>query len=257
MSNDVNRTPEYLLELAAAGELDPERRRAILECAARERGGADPLASLAHDDAATLARLAPAQVAAEVSRRAVRRRRSRWLFVPILAAAGAAASLMVAPLTRVPRLRPFDDEGVRVKGRVSAPRLMVHRRTRSGAELVAPGAPARPGDLLQLGYVAERGFGVIVSIDGHGGVTRHWPLDGARAAALMPGREVLLPESFRLDDAPDFERFILVTAERPFEVAGVLEAARALAARADARDARLPLAGGLAEASVVISKEYR
>lgn len=256
MSNDANRTPQYLLELAAAGELDPEARRAVLERTARAEGGADPLAELAHNDAAILARLPPPQVAAEVSRRARLRRRSRWLFLPMLGVAAAAASLLLVPLTRDRGPAPSGDDGVRVKGRAS-PGLMVHRRTRSGAETVAPGAPARPGDLLQLGYVADRRFGVIVSIDGRGGVTRHWPVDGAEAAALTPGREVLLPESFRLDDAPGFERFILVTAERTFEVAHVIDAARAVAARPDARDAPLPLPGGLGEASVVVSKEIR
>ncbi len=256
MSNESNRTPQYLLELAAAGELDPEARRAVLERAARAQGGADPLAALARDDAATLARLSPPQVAAEVSRRAAFRRRSRWLFLPILGLAGAAASLVIVPLTRDPGPAVSGDDGVRVKGRAS-PGLMVHRRTRSGAEMVAPGAPARPGDLLQLGYVADRRFGVIVSIDGRGRVTRHLPVDGAESAVLTPGREVLLPESFRLDDAPAFERFILVTAERPFDVAHVIDAARAVAARPDARDAPLPLPGGLGEASVVVSKEIR
>jgi hypothetical protein len=125
-----------------------------------------------------------------------------------------------------------------------------------GAERIAPGAPARAGDLVQLGYVAAgRRFGVIVSLDGRGGVTRHWPLDGARAAALTMGREVLLPDSFRLDEAPHFERFIFITSDRPFEIARVLDAARELAGRPDARDARLPVAPGLAETSLVVSKE--
>jgi hypothetical protein len=57
------------------------------------------------------------------------------------------------------------------------------------------------------------------------------------------------------EEGPAFERFIFVTAGRPFEVAGVVDAARTLAARADARVARLPLAPDLSEASLVVSKE--
>jgi hypothetical protein len=255
MASDANRTPQYLVELAAAGELGPHRSRAVLEQAARERGGAELLAALRSDDAATLARLPPERVGAEVARRSPRRRRRRWLLVPVLAAAGAAASLVLVQGAARHRPTPEED-GTRVKGR-AAPHLLVHRRTTSGAEVVAPGAPARPGDLLQLGYVAAPGFGVIVSIDGRGGVTRHWPAEGDEAGALTSGREVLLPESFRLDDAPSFERFILVTADRPFEVAPVLDAARVLAVRPDAREVRLPLAQGLSEASFVVSKEIR
>jgi hypothetical protein len=143
---------------------------------------------------------------------------------------------------------------VRSKG--LSQQLIVHRRTSAGAERVAPGGVARPGDLVQLGYIAAGSrFGVIVSLDGRGGITRHFPPDGASAAALTTGREVLLPESFRLDEAPRFERFIFVTGNRPFEVARVLEATRALATRPDARDAQLPVAGDLVETSLVVSKE--
>lgn len=260
MTGDAKRTPEYLIELAAAGELDPDGRRAVLERAASQRGEADPLAPLARDDAETLARLPPDRVAAEVARRAEREppraRHRKWLLIPVLAAAGAAASVLLVPPAGDRGSSARDEDGTRVKGSAST-HLVVHRRTRSGAEVVAPGAPARPGDLLQLGYVAAGGFGVIVSIDGRGGVTRHWPSEGTEAGALTSGREVLLPESFRLDDAPSFERFILVTAERPFEVARVLDAARILALSPEAREARLPLAQGLSEASFVVRKEIR
>ncbi len=254
MSNDANHTPEYLVELAAAGELDPESRRAVVERASREQGGGDPVAALAHDDAAILARHTPQRVVAEVIRRAgTRRRRARWLAITAIAATGAAAIAIVAvPKNGQPRRADLDD--VRVKG--LSPHLVVHRRTPAGAERIASGGKVRAGDLVQLGYVAAgRPFGVIVSVDGGGAVTRHWPETGDAAAPLVSGREVLLPESFRLDAAPRFERFILVTAERPFHVASVLEATRELATRLDARDAPLGLAPGMTAADVVLSKE--
>jgi hypothetical protein len=254
MPDDRIRTPQYLLELAAAGELDPERSTAILERAGREQGE-DPLAALARDAAETFARLPPAEVAAEVARRAAgheRRPTSSWLLIPVLCATAVAA--IAIPLVRMPASRVADAEAVRSKG--LSPQLVVHRQTSVGAERVAPGGVVRPGDLVQLGYIsAGNRFGVIVSLDGRGGVTRHFPPDGASAAALTSGREVLLPESFRLDEAPRFERFIFVTADHPFEVARVLEATRALATRPDARDARLTVAGDLFETSLVVSKE--
>ncbi|HEX9399134.1 MAG TPA: ActD-like protein [Anaeromyxobacter sp.] len=256
MANETDSVPGYLLELAAAGELDPDARRRVLDGAARARPGADPLAELARDDAATLARLPPERVAAEVVRRArARPRRSRWLLVPALAAT-AAAALVAVRLPRDGGTSAPEPDGVRVKG--LSPHLVVHRRTPAGAERVAPGATVRPGDLVQLGYVAAgRPFGVIVSLDGGGAVTRHWPADGKAAGPLESGREVLLPESFRLDAAPGFERFIFVTSARPFDVGAILDATRALASRRDAREARLPLAPGFAEVDVVLSKEIR
>lgn len=248
----------YLLELAAAGELPEEERRRVLDAAPRPADGGDPLADLARDAAHTLARHPPERVAAEVTRRAAAApRRRRWSFVvPVLATVAAALVAAVAVPRRAPAPLAATEDGVRVKG--LAPHLVVHRRTASGAELVAPGTPVRPGDLVQLGYVsAGRPYGAIVSLDGAGSVTRHWPVDGPGAAALEAGREVVLPEAFRLDAAPRFERFFLVTSDRQFEVAPVLEAARALGARPDARDARLPLPADLADTDVLLQKEIR
>ena len=79
---------------------------------------------------------------------------------------------------------------------------------------------------MQLTYqAAGRPFGVILSIDGRGAVTVHHPRDGRQAARLVPGQEVRLSSAYRLDDAPGWERFVLVTAEVPFDVAPVVEAA--------------------------------
>jgi hypothetical protein len=54
---------------------------------------------------------------------------------------------------------------------------------------------------------------VLVSLDGAGNVGVHLPPAGStRAASLEVGREVRLPFAYRLDRAPAFERFFLVTA---------------------------------------------
>lgn len=95
-------------------------------------------------------------------------------------------------------------------------------------------------------------FGVVVSIDGRGHVTRHLPEEGAAAAAL-DGREQALPHAYELDDAPAFERFVLVTGPRAFDVAAVLAAAAALP-REEARTRALSLPDGLAQRSVVLDK---
>ncbi len=254
MPDDIRRIPDYLLERVAAGDLTPEERHAVLDRLAREKGGAERLALIARDDRETLERLPPARVTGEVRRRSSGRHRSAWLLIPVFAAAGAVSLFLFHTAPRAPRSDEM--ERVRVKG--LSPHLLIHRRTATGVELVAPGTPARAGDLLQLAYVsAGRGFGVILSVDGRGAVTRHWPAHGTDAAALTPGGEVLLPESFRLDDAPGFERFFLVTSDRPFAVAGALDAARALARRPDASEAPLPLTSGLSESSILVLKEIR
>lgn len=252
MSHEHARTPDYLLERLAAGDLPLEERAAVEARLDREEDGAGRLASLAVDGAATLARIPPGLVAAEVARRRRRGVRPLWILAPA-AAAAAATLLVILPSGRPPTPEPERDATV-VKG--LRPHLVVHRQSGAADEPLAPGASARAGDLLQLAYVsAGSSYGAIVSIDGRGTVTRHWPAFGTAAGPLTPHREVLLPESFRLDDAPAFERFFLIAGDRPFPLQSVVDAAEALARRTDARDAPLPLDAALVVSSIVVTKE--
>ena len=71
-----------------------------------------------------------------------------------------------------------------------------------------------------------RPFGVVVSIDGRGTVTPHLPVPPGPAARLAERRETLLPHAYGLDNSPGFERFVLVTADKPFDTAVVIESMR-------------------------------
>src|SRR5690606_16144034 len=116
---------------------------------------------------------------------------------------------------------PRPTEVTRLKG--LEPTLALFRRTARGAEPLKPGAAVRSGDVLRIGYrAAGHSFGAIFSVDGHGNVTRHWPLTGDHAARLESG-EVLLPGAFELDDAPSYEHFYLLVAERAFALTPLLE----------------------------------
>jgi hypothetical protein len=97
---------------------------------------------------------------------------------------------------------------------------------------------------------------VLLSIDGAGRVSQHLPEEGARTAApLRAAREIHLPSAYELDDAPGFERFVLVTAAAPFAVAPVVEAARALAGRGEpARAVPLAIAPTFHQTSVLLRK---
>lgn len=112
--------------------------------------------------------------------------------------------------------------GERSKG---SPRLIVQRRTAQGVANLRSGDDAKPNDLLQLSYRAEgHRYGVVVSVDGRGVVTRHLPETGSEAATVKPEGRQFLPTSYQLDDAPDFESFYLVVSTEPFQVDGVLRA---------------------------------
>jgi hypothetical protein len=78
---------------------------------------------------------------------------------------------------------------------------------------------------------------------------------GSEAVRLTAGARTLLPRAFELDAAPEFERFILVTGEKPFAASVALDAARALAVRgAAARTDPLALPAGLAQTSFLLVK---
>lgn len=254
----TDRLPDYLLERLAARDLSPEERAAAEARLLAEPGGEARLASLRRRDAEEAARMPPLRLP-RAPARAGSPGRPRWLAAM---AAPAAAGLLAAGLWSVVRDRPALPPGAEAEGEAGlrpkglAPRLVLHRKAGAEVEELPSGAGARPGDLLQLGYVsAGRSHGAILSIDGRGGVTLHLPRAGERAAPLAASGEGLVPESFRLDDAPRFERFLLVAAGEPFEIEPVVEAARALAARPDAATAPFSAGAGREVASALVHKE--
>ena len=101
---------------------------------------------------------------------------------------------------------------------------------------------------------AGQRYGVIVSIDGRGVLTRHLPQKGAEAARLEAGAPTPLPEAYELDDAPRWECFFFVTADRPFPVERVVGAVRTIP-RTEKPPAQLSLPKGLVQSSFVLRKE--
>jgi hypothetical protein len=250
-----DRVPDWFLERLAKDEL-PEWRAAELRARlAAEPDGEARLAALAADDAQTLAAHPPDRVASEVRRRfAEAEWRRRRAFATVAGALAAAAAVVVLFVVR-PAPRDDGEEVTREKG---GTRLVVHRQRGGAVEPLASGAHARAGDLLQLGYATRgAGYGVIVSIDGRGGVTVHLPEAGAEAAALASDGRGALPHAYELDDAPELERFFFVTGKTPFEVAPLVDAAHALAARSDRAVAPLPIppALRLEQTSFLVEKE--
>jgi hypothetical protein len=262
------KTPAWLIERLAHGELDGNEAAAVrARLAAEGRSADDVIAALVIADRESLAAYPPAAVAAEIRRRAAppARRRS-----PVVRATFAGATLALAgalgvvlatghlapapPASTSPVSEPTTIKGTAPTG---GARLYVYRHAGAGDERLADGQRAAPGDLLQLAYATTAGgFGLLLSIDGSGTVTQHWPEAGStRSPPLRVGGEVRLPSAYELDNAPSFERFFLVRSAEPFDVAPVVAAARALSAQAPlARRAPLPLPARFTQTSLALEK---
>ncbi|SEU00788.1 ActD-like protein [Stigmatella erecta] len=261
-----HRTPDWLLERIALGELPPEELAAARARLAEEPDGAARLAALEEDTQRTLAQHPPGRVAREVEARAARASRPRplpeqaprwrpWMpalaLVPVL----AAVFLMVRPGPAQPVTGPGEPlaEVTRVKG--MKPQLGLHRLGAAGPEPLAEGARAAARDVVQVSYVAAgHRFGAILSLDGRGAVTLHAPEHGLESVPLAPSGTHVLPHAYELDDAPAFERFLFVVSDSPFSLEGIAASARALAASEGARTAPLPLPVGFQQVSFLLKK---
>src|SRR5262245_30996695 len=220
--------PDITLERFRLGELPEPVLDGI--AALRDQDGelARRLEALQDSDAEIRASHPPAVLAALVRARVSVKAASSGIAIPALAWP-AALTVLLLTIGLVPSLlmRPAADrsDDVRVKG--DAASLVLYRNTVDGSVALRDNDAVQPGDMVRIAYRAsEAGYGVIVSVDGRGGITQHLPESGGRAAALHPGATMLLGNSFELDAAPVVERFFLVTGTRAFDVAQVIEAVR-------------------------------
>lgn len=283
-SEGHERVPELLLEKLALGELPQERAAAL-----RQRlGGAGELrlAEIERSNAEILREHPAAEVAAAVRRRLARleaeapprRRGAGWLaWAPVMAAAAVAlvwwvgrdgepaggggrsdAPLIAKAEPSLPPTKVGDSQGPETIYLKGDPRLMIDRVTDGRATRMSAGDAVAAGDLLQLGYIANGvQQGVVVSVDGAGVATLHFPASETASPVLDQGGRVGLPESYELDAAPGFERFFFVTvdgAEPALEPAKVMEAARVLAKGERAQDGELVLPQGWKQQSLLLRK---
>jgi hypothetical protein len=253
----MSRISDALIERVHLGEATEEQRaRVLADPDARARLEALPALDRAfleaHPADVMVARIHDrARIAA--AREEQRGRRVSWtggfaLLAPVLAVL-LAVFLVVGPPDEAPDtwVEPTTTKGL-------DPSLRLFRQGTDGAVPLTEDQVARPGDVVQVGYVAGDALhGVIVSIDGRGAVTLHFPADAAGSTALTPGAHNV-PEGFRLDDAPSFERFFLVTSDAPIDVNTVVAAAEALALRGGSTGS-LALPAGLAQTSSIVRKE--
>ncbi|MDP1827830.1 MAG: ActD-like protein [Archangium sp.] len=231
---------DWMLERYRLGELSASDHARVAAELVTDEALRARLHLLAEDDAATLTAHPPARVAARVTRTAAPpqpQSNFRWV-VPAFAVATALTVGIVV------RSMPGDDE-VRFKG--DGPTLRLFRLAGKDPERLADGARVKPHDVVQVAFeLSGAKHLVIVSVDGAGQTTLHWPLDGNTRPA--PGFKAL-PQAFELDEAPGFERFFLVSSDTPLSVTEVLAAAKG-----SSRTGPLPLPASATQRSVLLDK---
>ena len=158
-----------------------------------------------------------------------RRAQSRaWSALALCVAASALLTVMVGGASKQgyaasdgADMRP-EHEVVRFKGR--AVTLLAFRKRGAALDVISDGDSASAGDIVQLGYTAlEPRHAVLVSLDGRGVATLHFPAEPSDSTLLPLGNGVLLPNAYVLDDAPLFERFVLVMSRSAFDPRLVLD----------------------------------
>jgi len=256
---------DLTLERIALGEIVGDELVSAHERLAAETGGIERLRSLERSNAAILSEYPPEVMVPRIERRIARAEhrdadgafsRGWWagLSVGLAAAAAALVFAVVLPPADAPDSPvAVTPEVTRLKG--LEPHVVIHRRGLDRSERLRPGEQVVAGDVLQLSYVAGgEGYGAIFSIDGSGVVTLHHPEYATLPPVLDGEGRVDLPYSYELDDAPSFERFVLVSSQEPVDVDAVLLAAKRLAADGDPRTGSLDLPSDLHQHSILLEK---
>jgi hypothetical protein len=144
---------------------------------------------------------------------------------------------------------------IRIKG--LDPAINIYRQAGDEAEHLGPLAKVQENDLLQIAYVAAgKSYGAILSIDGRGVVTMHFPYQSTEASRLESDGEVALDYSYQLDDAPRFERFFFLTSDKVFDISMAMKSAESLArSESGGLEGELSLPSHIEQYSVALVKE--
>jgi len=173
-------------------------------------------------------------VARKLAASRFKNRTSSWNLLRIVACAAALCLVLMVPFFVMKgegsvatnmggiSLEAATDEN-RAKGVGS--RIYLYKKVGDQAVKLSDSESVSEGDIIQISYVASGAkYGAIVSVDGNGVVTQHYPEYGYTSALLETNGEIPLEYSYQLDDAPSFERFLMITGDKPFTVSGIVDA---------------------------------
>ncbi len=242
-----NRLNDLQLEKIALGEAAPSQPLSSEQAAQLEALRESNAQILARYPAAPQAEQIAARLKDARAQHGAKDRAPIRLWLPVFASAAAVLSLIVwttrdaAQHGTDPTQGSGSSDTIVAKGTSPTSSVRAYRQGTTQIEPLPSGALVRSGDLLQLALVPGKArYGVLFSIDGRGSVTLHFPAREGDSTQLTQATspqsehsEVRLPQAFRLDDAPGFERFFLLLVDEAhrdsLRVTEVLDKARRLA----------------------------
>ena len=149
-------------------------------------------------------------------------------FISYAAAAVLLAAVLIPAGLKNSKISAARTPTERVKGNAAAPvitnpQIKLYRQKGREIQALNDGDFARSGDVIQITYNGgSNEYGVIFSVDGNGNITRHFPENSWQAAPLdQRNDEIPLDFSYELDNAPDFECFIMVTSKKAFSLENI------------------------------------
>ena len=219
--------PDFYFEQLLLEELPENRKHQVMESAEYEK----KIADLKISNKEILNLYPPIEFVKKIEKRIegpkLRRNIIQFpfkLIIPLAVAACLALIILSYPSIINSRTTGTSaiEEITRIKG--MKPSLKVYRQTNGDTELLSNQALVEEHDLLQLSYNAGgEKYGTILSVDGRGTVTLHYPAFDSLPPVLDNEGEIALPYSYELDDAPMFEQFILITSDEEFDVAELID----------------------------------
>jgi hypothetical protein len=261
---------DYYLERYVLGELPEEETERIRQTASTDPELRRALKDIESSNREILALYPPSIVKANLLTRSNEMMRKPSLFPlkQILTISSALAAIIVAFILILPiiknetEIKPVDtgEDFALVKGieavDLSKTQLLIFRKIDEKVEILKDGTRAKEGDLLQLGYVTvEEPYGMILSIDGRGDITLHYPSKKGGSTGLVLRKKSFLSNAIELDDAPAFERFFFITSESEIDVDKILQKAESLSQDLDrVQQEELDLGGNLKQYSILIRK---
>jgi len=271
---DKRPLPDWKLERYLLGELPDEQINEIDRLLEHDNELMERIRALRESDRSILEKYPAETMADRIRQRALflekdrrpgrgKAARPAYRVIYSLAAVATAAVVifLASPIVidRNPgRLEAPVPEDIRLKG--MEPGIYLYRKTADGAsERLRDGDPVKEGDLLQTAYSSlNHQYGSILSLDGRWTVTVHYPPEGRGSTALELDRKTVLGRSYRLDDAPLFERFFFITSPMPIDVPSLVARVKALSAdEKNGAERALSLRPGERQYSILVRKGER